>query len=388
VDINALSNYATVRQKEILGAIQSEGSEFKAGLKLGIHHTTVNKAYKAVKYKAAMQGWSPDHGLVHALPDGLKLKGTSTLYDMETGAAKIQWVKSLVDKERQEAIFLEALEGFAEAIPRSEKVKPPELTDDNLLACYPVGDHHFGMLSWHEETGDDYDLSIAESLLRGSIDYLIESAPHAETALVAILGDFMHYDSFEAVTPAHKNLLDADSRFPKMVRAAIKTLRYMIAQCLLKHQKVHVIIEIGNHDPSSSIFLMECFHNLYEHEPRVTIDRSPSHFHYYRFGKVLIGTHHGDKVKSEKLPMIMATDRAKDWGDTEHRYWWTGHIHHDSVKEFTGCKTESFRVLAPLDAYAANAGYRSGRDMKAIIMHKDFGEVERHIINSQMLGII
>jgi len=387
VDINALSNYATTRQKEILGAIQSEGSEVKAGLKLGIHHTTVNKAYKAVKYKAAMQGWSPSHDLVHPLPDGLKLKGTSTLYDMETGAAKIQWVKSSVDKERQEAIFLEALEGFAEAIPRATPVQQHLITDESLLACYPVGDHHFGMLSWHEETGDDYDLSIAESLLRGSIDFLIESAPHAETALVAILGDFMHYDSFEAVTPAHKNLLDADSRFPKMVRAAIKTLRYMIAQCLLKHQKVHVIIEIGNHDPSSSIFLMECFHNLYEHEPRVTIDRSPSHFHYYRFGKVLIGTHHGDKVKSEKLPLIMATDRAKDWGDTEYRYWWTGHIHHDSVKEFSGCKTESFRVLAPLDAYAANAGYRSGRDMKAIIMHKEHGEVSRNIINPRMLNL-
>ena len=84
--------------------------------------------------------------------------------------------------------------------------------------------------------------------------------------------------------------------------------------------------------------------------------------------------------------MIMATDRQKDWGETDYRYWWTGHIHHDSVKEFAGVKCESFRVLAHVDAYAANAGYRSGRDMKAIILHKEYGEVGRHIINPKMLG--
>ena len=195
----------------------------------------------------------------------------------------------------------------------------------------------------------------------------------------------MHYDSFEAVTPAHRNLLDADGRFPKMVRAAIKTIRYMISKALAKHKKVHVIIEIGNHDTSSSIFLMECMHNIYEDEPRITIDRSPSHYHYFRFGKCLIGTHHGDKAKFEKLPLIMAADRSTDWGETEFRYWLTGHIHHDSVKEFAGVKCESFRVLAAADAYAANAGYRAGRDMKAIVYHKHFGEVARHTVNPRML---
>jgi len=378
--------YATDRQKEILIAIKSEGSENKAATLLGLNPSTVNKAYASVKSKAALSGWSPEHGFVHPVPDGFKLKGTSTLYDSETGQPKIQWVKTNVDSARQEEIFREALQGFCDELPKSKPVLKLNLTtDDNLLACYPVGDHHFGMLAWDEEAGENYDLEIATKLLRGSIDYLIDSAPQAETGLIVILGDFMHYDSFEAVTPAHKNLLDADGRFPKMVRSAILALRYMVAQCLLKHQNAHVIIEIGNHDPSSSIFLMECMHNIYENEPRITIDRSPSHFHYYRFGKCLIGTHHGDKVKSEKLPMIMATDRAKDWGETEYRYWWTGHIHHDAVKEFTGCKTESFRVLCPVDAYASNAGYRSGRDMKCIVMHKEYGEVARNIVNPSML---
>jgi len=385
MNIEELSKHATDRQKEILIAIQSEGTESKAAMKLGLNTSTVNKAHMAVKSKAAMQGWSPAHDMTHPAPDGFKLKGTSTLYDMETGAAKIQWVKTSADQARQDEIFKEALAALAEALPKEKPTPAPTITDDNLATCYPVGDHHFGMLSWHEETGENYDISIGKRLLKGSIDYLVTSSPASKFALVALLGDFLHYDSWQPVTPSHRHLLDADGRFPQMVRAAIKAVRYMIRAALTKHEHVHVIVEIGNHDTSSSIFLMECLHNIYEDEPRITIDRSPSHFHYWRFGKVLIGTHHGDKVKSEKLPMIMATDRPIDWGETEYRYWMTGHIHHDSVKEISGVRCESFRILAPLDAYAANAGYRSGRDMKAIVFHKEYGEVGRHTVNPKML---
>jgi hypothetical protein len=385
MDIVGLNAYATPRQREILAALLSEGSGSKAAAKLGMSKSAVNEARRSVINKAAQRGYSPDHGINHPVPDGFKLKGTSTLYDSVTGEAKIQWVKSTADQVRQDEIFREALEAMAEALPRAEPIKAPEFLDDSLAACYPVGDHHLGMLAWAEEAGEDYNISIGKKLLMGAMDHLVKSSPDCKTGLIALLGDFMHYDSFEAVTPAHRNLLDADGRFPKMVRAAIKSVRYMIAKCLEKHEVVHVIIEIGNHDTASSVFLMECLHNIYEDEPRITIDRSPGHYHYWRFGKCLIGTHHGDKVKSEKLPLIMATDRAVDWGETEYRYWWTGHIHHESKKDYTGCSAESFRVLCPSDAYAANAGYRTGRDMKAIILHKEYGEVARHVVNPRML---
>lgn len=383
--VQDLMQYATERQREVLEALQTEGGAAAAAKKLGVNRGTIWSAQKAVKDKAAKQGYSPEHDLKHPVPDGFKLKGASTLYDMTTGQAKIQWVKSTIDHARQEEIYREAMQAMAEELPKESPVNPPELSEENLAAVYPVGDHHYGLLCWSAETGEDYDISIGKKLLHGAIDYLVEYSPSCNQAVIILLGDFMHYDSFEAVTPAHKNLLDADGRFPKMVRAAIKSIRYMIKRSLQKHANVHVIIEIGNHDPSSSIFLTECLHNIYEDEPRITIDRSPSHFHYYRFGKCLIGTHHGDKVKPEKLPLIMASDRAADWGDTDYRYWYTGHIHHDSVKDYAGCRWESFRVLPPEDAYAMNAGYRSGRDMKAIILHKDHGEIVRHVFNPKMV---
>ena len=51
-----------------------------------------------------------------------------------------------------------------------------------------------------------------------------------------------------------------------------------------------------------------------------------------------------------------------------------------------GCRVESFRVLGPNDAWAENKGYRPAQDMKAIVLHREFGEVARHIVNPRMLS--
>jgi hypothetical protein len=53
--------------------------------------------------------------------------------------------------------------------------------------------------------------------------------------------------------------------------------------------------------------------------------------------------------------------------------------------EFNGCKVEQFRTLAPGDAYAVGSGYLSGRDMKLIVHHSEYGEVARTTCSIDML---
>lgn len=374
---------------------------------------------------AARRGFAPDHDLTHPLPPGLVLSGTSvrydeegnvdqfwnkskpegrdpdevvkladpktvtkvsTLYDQE-GRVTQQWVSEKPEATAQAAAWREALAAMAETLPRAEPVAlSTEHKSEDLMACYPVGDHHLGMLSWEQETGADYDLKIGEAALRSAIDYLISASPACAQSTLVFLGDFMHYDSFKAMTPTGGNLLDADSRFPKMVRTAVRTMRYAIERAAAKHGSLRVIVEIGNHDLSSSIFLMETLANVYENDPRIKVDTSPMHYHYFDFGKNLVGTHHGHGPKPDKLPLIMAADRPEAWGRAQHRYWWTGHVHHDTVKDYEGCRVESFRILAPPDAWAAQKGYRSKRDMKSILLHREYGEVARHTVTPAMFG--
>lgn len=317
-------------------------------------------------------------------PDGYKVKGVSTLYDAE-GERKLEWVKIDADRKRQEELFREMIKALVSDLPRLPLIDPPEYDEEHLLACYPVGDHHNGMFSWHEETGADYDIKIAETILMRAMDYLLSATPASKHALIPVLGDFTHHDGYEPVTPTNKNQLDTDSRFPKIIRVALRSIRYLVERAAQKHEIVTLVIIPGNHDPATSIFLMEALANIYEDNPRIKVDTSPALFHYFHFGKCLFGMYHGHRVKLENLPMIMATDQPDMWGKTEFRYWLTGHIHKDSAKDLVGCKVESLRVLASPDAWGTGEGYRPMRDMKAIVYHKDHGEKARHTVNPGML---
>jgi hypothetical protein len=388
----ALREYCTPRQLELLEAWETHGSQRKAADALGTSKNVFPQALAAATGRAAQRGYSPDHDYTRPVPDGYKVRGVSTYYDKE-GEAKGQWVKSERDKDRQAEMFEAMVAGLSDTLPRVTPIEPVELDrSGDLMACYPVGDHHLGMLSWDKETGDDWDLKIAENMLNKATDHLVAASPNAASALVVFLGDFMHYDSFEPVTPSSRNQLDADGRFPKMVRVAIRTMRYLIDAALMKHGRVHVIIEIGNHDLSSSIWLMEAMRCIYENEPRVSLDTSPMHFHYHQFGKNLIGVHHGHGTKMAQLPLTMAADRPKEWGETTHRIWLTGHVHHSKTQaaigaqDFSGCSVETFRILAPADAWAHQKAYRAQRDMKSIIFHREYGEVARNTVNPEMFG--
>lgn len=374
----------TDRQREVMQAIVEHGGQRKAAKALGVAKSTVDRAVDSVRRHAARAGHSPDHDMTHAVPDGYLVKGVSTYYNKD-GKPAGQWVKSSIDSDRQLEIMREAVEALCADI---KPIDPEEFCGFNLeeiMTVYPLGDAHIGMRAWHEECGEDWDMSIAEDKFGKVFDRLVNSSPSSYEAVIINLGDWLHSDNIAGVTERSGHHLDMDGRYPKMISVAMRVLRQMIHAAMQKHFQVRVINAIGNHDDTGAMWLSVALSHIYENEPRVIIDSSPTPFHYVRFGKVLIGAHHGHTCKADKLPLVMATDRAKDWGETEYRFWHTGHIHHDTLKEYPGVKVESFRTLAAKDAYATWNGYRSGQDSKAIVYHKDFGEIERHTVNLRMV---
>jgi hypothetical protein len=245
-----------------------------------------------------------------------------------------------------------------------------------------------GMYAWAAEAGNDFDSEIAERLTIGAIDRLVASAPPSEIGIVAPLGDLMHADDSKNRTPQSGNQLDVDTRHQKVMRIALRAIKHAIYRALEKHLKVVVRVLQGNHDPHAAFAIALALSEHFSNNERVTVDLSPAYFWYYRFGRVLLGLTHGDKARGNDLLGVMATDRAEDWGQTKFRYWYHGHLHNKGVKEMPGVVIEWFRTLAPLDAWAAGDGYRAGRDMCAIVHHKDFGEIERHRCDVAMLEAV
>ena len=377
---------STDRQREMCEAVIREGGIAAAARAMELNPATIAHALKAIRKRAARAGYSPEHDMTRTVPDGFHLRGTSTLYDAD-GKQKLQWVKSSIDHERQREIMQEAINAMAADLPRLPPTDGPGYARSDLMAVYPLGDPHIGMLSWAQETGIDWDLAIAEKAFRGVFDRLVKTAPRCEQAVIVNLGDYFHYDNMEGTTSRSKHSLDTDGRYAKMVQVGVRILRQMIHSALEHHKSVRVINATGNHDDTGSLFLSVCLANIYENEHRVIIDQAPAPFHYVQHGKTMFGVHHGHTCKPAQLPGVMAADQPQMWGETTHRYWYTGHIHHETKKEFPGVVQESFRTIAGRDAYAAWGGYRAGQDSKCIVLHNLHGEVERHTVNiSQLVG--
>ena len=385
-DFDAIREFATTRQCEVLDAIEKAGSKCGAARALGVYPSYISKTLKNVRARAAMHGVAPRANMNRVAPEPFIVKGTSTLYDAD-GKAKLQWVKTRVDQDKMEAAIRATIEALKEEIPHEA---PAPLAvgrfDANLMNCYVITDYHLGALSWGEETGADWDLKIAEDTLVAWFSRAIEQSPAAETALLAQISDFLHWDGFDPVTPAHRNLLDADTRFPKLVRVAIRVLRRVIRMLLAKHPKVHIIMADANHDPASQVWLREWLSVLYEDDPRVTVDTSPSPYNVFEFGKVAIFTHHGHKRKVTNVAEVLAAKFREIYGRTKYAYAHMGHLHSVDVKENNLMIVEQHRTLAAQDAYAARGGWLSGRDAKVITYHKDFGEVGRITVSYDMVA--
>lgn len=379
-----LREFATERQCQFLDAIDEHGSERKAAAALNLSHGTIGNAIAALKKKAARMGYAPESDMVRAVPDGFFLRGTSTLYN-KSGEVAMQWVKNQIDHDRQREIFEAASAAFCETIPRVRPRAAPPHGNADLLNCFVITDFHLGMLSHAEETGADWDIKIAENTIIRWFEQAIAQSPDAETAVFAQLSDFLHADSIEALTPASKHVLDVDTRFHKVVRTAIRILRTVIDMLLVKHKQVHIIMADANHDPVSQIWMREWFSALYEDEPRITVDRSPSPYNAYEFGKTALFFHHGHKRKVTNVAEVFAAQFREMFGRTKYAYAHTGHLHSIDVKENNLMVVEQHRTLAAPDAYAARGGWLSGRDAQVITYHKEFGEVSRVRINSNML---
>ena len=370
-------------QVECLDAVIEHGSNTKAAKAIGKGRRAVDQAIERIVKNATARGYSPDHDMTHTAPDGFKVAGTSTLYDMDTGTPKIQWVKTKADAQNFELMQESLIDSITSAMgsKQSTPVKPPKTTREDLMSVYPMGDPHIGMYCWAEESGSDFDCDIATSQLTDAMRRLVATSPNSQYALIANLGDFFHSDTLDNQTRRSGNSLDVDTRMSKVWSLGMTALITCIDEAKKKHGLVTVRNEIGNHDDHTSMLLSIALEAWYRNDERVHIDRSPAKFFYLKFGKCLIGTTHGDTVKLPKLPGIMAADQAENWGKTLHRYWYTGHFHSSKVEEYPGVIIEQFRTLAAKDAWTAGAGYRAGRDMRCIVLHKDFGEIERHRVD-------
>ena len=363
--------------------------ELNAGMKIidiARKYGISDRVIRIRKAKLAKKGVGHGRDVSHLVPDGYKIKGTSSLVD-EFGNTKLQWVKTDTDAERQAELMKAVIEGMRSEITPVAPVKATRAKrDDKLLNLYTVSDFHLGMLAWADESGDDWDMKIAESLFSRWFDAAFQKAPDAGTGVINLLGDLAHFDSLVAVTPASGNVLDADTRYQKLVRYMIRMVRRVVDMALVKHKAVRLLIVQGNHDESGMIWLAEMFSTLYDNEPRVFVDTSPDVYKMVQHGKTTLFFHHGHKARFDAIEPVMIAKFRKAFGESVYSYAHVGHLHHQKIVESRNMIVEQHRTLAAKDAYASRGGWMSGRSANVITYSAEYGEVARLTISPEMLG--
>lgn len=384
IDLN-LKNFATAKQAEYIDAVHAHGAIRAAAKALGVDRKTIHKAIDSARTKAAIQGYSPGHDWTRAVPDTHNAKGVSTYYNKD-GKVTGQWVKASLDDKRAAEAQRAAFAALSEELPRVAPTPAPAITLDNLCTVYTLTDSHVGSLCWGEEGGADWDLKIAEKTLTGCFDLMVRAAPASRVGFVAQLGDFLHADGISPVTPTSGHVLDADGRFAKVVKVAVRVLRRVVSAALEKHQEVVVLLAEGNHDIASSIWLRTMFAALYENEPRVRVIDQPLPYYVYEHGSTMLAWHHGHLKRNDELPLLFAAQFPKVWGNTTKRYAHCGHRHHVEEKEHSGMTVVQHPTLTARDAYAARGGWIAERQATAITYSNKHGQVMRNTVVPEMVA--
>lgn len=321
----------------------------------------------------------PESGGQFNVPDGHAIKGVSAYLDAQ-GNVTAQWVKTREGTLSPEQMAETIKEAFADWLPPPFPAGSPSEVCDDLLTVYPIADVHLGLRAVADESGADFDLGIASERFRDTTSRLFDRSPNSGTALILQLGDFYHVDDDLALTPTSKHSLQVSDRMLDIAKCGVQLMVDYVYHALKRHERVIVKCLKGNHDINAWVGLYIGLDQHFRDNDRVTIDGGAADYWFFRWGSTLIGAHHGHRMKPEEMAGAMAMECREDWGETDYRVFFHGHLHHLIVKEVLGVRVECFRTLAEPDAHHAGK-YGSGKSLTSITIHKTAGEDGRAIIN-------
>ena len=234
-------------------------------------------------------------------------------------------------------------------------------------------DLHFGEKCWIDETGNEYDTEEARLRLLDRTKNLISRLPgRPEKIFLATGSDWFHVDNPQGSTT--KGTLQDMSTTPTQIFMDGCLLAREHIELLRKVSSVEVVFMRGNHDRHMALALMMYLSAVYENTDDVKVICNPMIRQYLTWGNNLLGFTHGDGVKGNDLPLLMATEERKAWGDCEHHTWFHGHLHHMKLTEKGGTTVVQLPSLAGNDRWTFSKGYTDSRPgICAHLLDKDLG---------------
>ena len=276
----------------------------------------------------------------------------------------------------------EDVEEFFETYQLSKPIIEPlvvEYNKDGDTLIVELPDLHVGLLSWGEETGDDYDISIAESRLAGCIEDVILRCRERmfKKIIVVTLGDLIHVDNADGKTTKGTKQ-DIDGRMPKIFDSVITMLIDTIGR-LRRIAPIEVIYIPGNHDEIVGRMAVRAVELAYNGIDEITFDCSPTPRKARLVGCTLIGFTHGN-MPQNNLGNWLSEEFRKEYGLSIHAELHTGHFHTEKEKEFYrtdskyGLVVRSLPTICSSSAWENSQAYSKGlKTLLSYVFNDDIG---------------
>jgi hypothetical protein len=262
-------------------------------------------------------------------------------------------------------------------LPRTITRVPDTNKDGHLLVVDPA-DVHIQKLATVFETGDEYNSQIACQRVREGVEGLIQKANGFNIDQILFVGgnDILHTDNGNKTTTSGTPQ-DVDSNWYTAFAVA-KSLYIEVIDRLLEVADVHFVHNPSNHDKIIGSLLSEVIRTYYKDCSNITFDCDMKHRKYYKYGKNLIGTTHGDGAKNDILPILMATEQPIMWSESKHRYVYTHHVHHKVAKDYIGVTVEALRSPSGTDSWHFQKGFCGvPKAVEGFIHHPEYGQIAR-----------
>lgn len=218
---------------------------------------------------------------------------------------------------------------------RSEYVAVPSYPKGEHMLVVSPADIHMGKLAEVFETGDAYDMKIAERRTKDGVAGLLQKAKlwGLECITVNTGNDSLHTDNNRSTTTSGTPQSTTGSIFG-MFDCMFATWVWVIEECA-RVAPVHVVFDPSNHPWVSDWMLNRAVIAHFRNDKRVTFDVKMNdirHRKYQVYGCNLIGYCHGDGAKERDLPNLMQYECREWWGKTLRGYWIIKHKHHKDAK--------------------------------------------------------
>jgi len=275
-------------------------------------------------------------------------------------------LKAQLDRKAQ------PIEAFLRGLVKQiEPLPPPEVVfrgREPRLMVVGVGDPHIG-----KRTRDPDFHRRWLDLLRAVQDMQGHYLP--SQIAVVLSGDILHIDNVAQTTTAGTPV-GSHIEWEEALDLAGQAIGELI-HTVYRAAPTQMLIARGNHDYHGAWYLAKILKARFPGLEVKAGDRV-----YYRWEQILLGVTHGNAVKKDTLPMIMAKEVPQDWGLSEWREFLIGHYHRreeltTALWEPTGVRVRVLRALQSSDRWHLQRGYLSAEGA-TILMYNAKQPIAEH----------